>query len=305
MKEKIIALIALMRVNQWIKNLSIFAAVIFTGNLFNFPYLILSVCGMTAFCLLSSASYVFNDIIDAPLDRLHPIKKYRAIASGKVSKSLALKILFLLTFFGLISALILSFGFFLIALTFLAVHFFYSLYFKKHALLDILSISASFLLRVIAGEVLTSLHVPVWLLLTTLFLALFIASSKRHAEFLRTGAKTRPALERYREKLLDFYTSTFATAAFLSYALFTFLEKPPQFSSVLGNFLSANFPHALGRKWMMLTIPFVIAGIMRYGQLVYEGKKGETPEKIITQDKTLISIVLGWGIMVVLIIYVI
>ena len=305
MKEKSIALITTMRPNQWIKNLSIFAAIIFTGNLFNLPYLILSTWGLLAFCLLSSASYFFNDIIDAPLDRLHPTKRHRGIASGKVSRSLAWKVLFLLVFFGLILSLILDFGFFLIGLTFFILHIFYSLYFKKHALLDILSISASFLLRVIAGEALTSFHVPIWLLLTTLFLALFIASAKRHSEFLKTGEKTRPALERYREKLLDFYASTFATAAFLSYSLFTFLEKPPQFSSVLSGFLLANFPHALGRKWMMLTIPLVIAGIMRYGQLVYEGKEGEAPEKIITGDKPLLSIVLSWGIMVVLIIYVI
>ena len=103
----------------------------------------------------------------------------------------------------------------------------------------------------------------------------------------------------------DFYTSTFATATFLSYALFTFLEEPPQFSPTLSRFLLTNFPRALGRKWMMLTLPFVLAGIMRYGQLLYERKEGEAPEKIITQDKPLLLIVLGWVITVIFIIYVI
>lgn len=305
MTEKTKVLISALRLNQWIKNLSIFAAIIFSGNLFNFPYLFLSLLGFLTFCLLSSASYLFNDLADAPLDRLHPLKKQRPIASGRLSKSVAYEVFFMLAFLGLVLSLTLSLSFFLISLLFFILHLFYSLYFKKYALLDILSIGASFLLRVIGGEVLTSFHVPIWLVLTTLFLALFIASAKRHAEFLRTGEKTRPALARYREKLLDFYTSTFATACFLSYALFTFLEEPPQFSPSLSKFLVVNFPYALGRKWMMLTIPFVLAGVMRYGQLIYERKKGEAPEQIITQDKFMLLTVLGWGMMVILIIYVI
>jgi len=305
MREKTRVLISALRPNQWIKNLSIFATIIFTGQLFNLSLFCRSFFGFITFCLLSSSSYLFNDMIDAPLDRLHPFKKERPIASGKLSKFLALDAFFLLSFFGLILAFIISLGFFLISLLFFLLHIFYSLCFKKHALLDILSIGASFLLRVVAGEILTSFHVPIWLLLTTLFLALFIASAKRHSEFLRTGEKTRPALARYHEKLLDFYASTFATATFLSYALFTFLEEPPQFSSTLSQFLLANFPHALGRKWMMLTIPFVLAGIMRYGQLIYERAEGEEPEKIITKDKPLLLTILGWGVMVVLIIYVI
>lgn len=305
MKQKYRALLAALRPYQWIKNLSVFAAIIFTGQLFNFPPLWRSFWGFITFCFLSSASYLFNDLVDAPLDKMHPIKKHRPIASGNLPKSLASEALILLSFLGLTLALTLSFSFFVTSLLFFLLHLFYSLYFKKHALLDILSISASFLIRVLSGEILTSLHVPVWLLLTTLFLALFIASAKRHAEFLHTGKKTRPALARYHEKLLDFYTSTFATATFFSYALFTFLEDPPQFNPNLNRFLIANFPYALGRKWMMLTIPFVLAGVMRYGQLIYERKEGEMPEKIITKDMPLLCVVLGWGIMVVLIIYII
>lgn len=305
MEAKIKALISSLRPNQWVKNLSIFSAIIFTGELLNIPVFARSCWGFVVFCLLSSASYFFNDIVDAPLDRLHPQKKERPIASGLLSKSLAFEIFFLLSFLGLILAFMLSFGFFLMSLAFFILHLFYSLYFKKYALLDILSIGLSFLIRVVAGEALTGYHVPIWLLLTTLFLALFIAAAKRHAEFLRSGKETRPALGRYREKLLDFYASTFATATFLAYALFTFLEEPPQFRPTLSQFLLLNFPHVLGRKWMMLTIPFVLAGVMRYGQLIYERDEGEAPEKIITQDKPLLAVVLGWGLMVVLIIYVI
>lgn len=305
MKDKSVAIIEAIRPNQWVKNLSIFAAIIFTGQLFNFPCLWRSFWAFVTFCLLSSASYLFNDLIDLDLDRRHPVKRKRPIAAGRLPQSLALEILFFLTFLGLVLALILSLSFFFISLTFFLLHLFYSLVFKKKPLLDILAISASFLIRVIAGEVVSSFHVPIWLLLTTLFLALFVASAKRHAEFLRTGKETRPALARYREKLLDFYASTFATATFLSYALFTFLEEPPSFSTGLSQFLLANFPSALGRKWMMLTIPFVIAGIMRYGQLIYERKEGEAPEKIITKDKPLMAVILGWGMMVILIIYLI
>ena len=120
-----------LRPNQWIKNLILFAAIIFTGELFNPSYLWMTVTGFFIFCALSSASYLFNDIIDLKFDKLHPVKKKRPLASGKLSLNKAAELAFFLGFFGLIASLIISVLFFGVAFLFILLHIFYSLLFKK------------------------------------------------------------------------------------------------------------------------------------------------------------------------------
>ncbi|OGG00724.1 hypothetical protein A2153_00340 [Candidatus Gottesmanbacteria bacterium RBG_16_38_7b] len=293
-----------LRPNQWIKNLVLFTAIIFTGELFNPYYFWMTTIGFFIFCALSSSSYLFNDIIDLKFDRLHPLKKNRPLASGVLPVNRAAEMAFLLGFFGLIAALIISLSFFGVSLLFILLHIFYSLLFKKHAVFDIFGISLSFIFRAYAGEVLTGFHLPFWLFLTILFVALFVAATKRHAELLRQGEKTRPALFQYRDKLLDSYTSMFGSASIIAYSLFTFLEEPPKFSTPFKQFLIDVFPGAIDRKWMVVTIPFIIFGLMRYAQLAYEGKEAEQPEKIVTTDIPLIVAILVWGLTVISILYI-
>lgn len=293
-----------LRPNQWVKNFIVFASIIFTGKLFEPHYLLLTIAGFLIFCAISSASYVLNDLIDLQHDRMHPEKKNRPLASGEVTPGRAMETSFLLLFFGLIAALLLSPIFFLVAATFSLLHILYSTYLKKFAVLDILAIAFSFILRAFAGEILTGYHLPFWLFMTILFVALFIASTKRHSELLRQGTTTRPSLFQYKEHLLDFYTSMFGSTAIIAYALFTFMEGPPQFTTPTRSFLSNFIPPALDRKWLIITIPFVIYGLMRYAQLAYEGKQGERPEKIITSDIPLIVSILCWGIAIIIILYV-
>lgn len=292
------------RPNQWVKNLILFAAIIFNGKLFDGQYFLLSFLGFLVFCALSSASYLFNDIVDLSYDKLHPEKKTRPLAAGLISLTVASEAAFLLGFFGLIAALLLSTIFFFVAATFVLLHILYSTIFKKYAILDILSIAFSFILRAFAGEVLTGYHLPFWLFLTIFFVALFVAATKRHAELIKEGATTRPSLFQYREHLLDFYTSMFGSAAILTYALFTFLEEPPRFNAPFRTFLFQVLPQALERKWMVVTIPFIIYGLMRYAQLAYEGTQGEKPEKIITTDIPLIVSILLWGLIVIMFLYI-
>lgn len=293
-----------LRPNQWIKNLILFATIIFNGKLFEWEYFLLTAQGFAIFCALSSASYLFNDIIDMRFDKLHPLKKTRPIASGRLTLSMASETAFILVLAGLISSLLLSPLFLSVGATFAALHVLYSLFLKKHAILDILGIAFSFILRAYAGEVLTGFHLPFWLFLTILFIALFIAATKRHAELLQEGPKTRPALYQYRERLLDSYTSMFGSASLIAYSLFAFLESPPQFNAPLREFLISVFPSALDRKWMVITIPFMLYGLMRYAQLAYEGKEVEQPEKMITTDIPLIFSIIGWGLAIILILYV-
>lgn len=303
--KTVITLLHLIRVHQWIKNLSLYASIIFTGNLFKLDFLSIATIGFFIFCILSSASYVFNDLVDAPLDRKHPKKKFRPIASGEVTRTQAKIIFILLALSGLVGAFLLSTAFFLIVVVFFSIHIAYSLVLKKYALWDILSIASSFMLRIFAGEILTGLHIPIWLTFSVIFLSLFIASCKRRSELLTVGnTTTRPALEHYRAQLLDFYNSTFATGAIITYAMFTFTE-PVHFNSVIQDFLIFVFPAALGRKWLMVTtLPLIMVGIMRYAQLIYERELGEAPERLVTSDKILLGTVLLWGLSVVLFTYV-
>lgn len=293
-----------LRPNQWIKNLILYAAIIFNGQLFHPTYFLITTYAFIIFCSLSSASYLFNDIIDLNLDKKHPIKKNRPLAAGQLPLGKAVETAFLLALFGLVTAIILSPGFFFVAGTFVLIHICYSLFFKKHAVLDILGIALSFILRAFGGEVITGYHLPFWLFLTILFVALFVAATKRHAELLRAGGSTRPALFQYRDRLLDTYTSMFGAGSIIAYSLFTFLEEPPQFNAPLKQFLINVFPEAIERKWMVVTIPFIIYGLMRYAQLAYEGKEAEQPEKIVTTDIPLIAAILGWGLSVIIILYI-
>jgi 4-hydroxybenzoate polyprenyltransferase len=303
-RDKFLTYLRALRVNQWIKNLVIFTAIIFSGKLFDLTLLTRVTYAFFLFCLLSSTSYVLNDIIDYPYDKKHPIKKLRPIASGKITMPEATFIVFILTLVSLIASLFFSLPFFFLSLVFILLHFFYSLYIKKHPVIDIFTISFSFMIRTFAGEVVSGYHIPIWLLLTMFFVSLFMASVKRHAELILQGTATRESLYRYKEHFLDFLTYTFATATIIAYATYTYVEKPPQANTPLYEFLKTVFPTFEARKWMMVTIPLVVYGISRYAQLLYERDEGERPEKIITTDIPLIITIFLWGFFVIGLIYV-
>lgn len=291
-----------LRVNQWVKNFIVYTAIVFSGHLFELDLFVKTTYAFFIFCLLSSTSYILNDIIDYPYDKKHPVKKNRPIASGKVSIPQATFLVFLLTLVSLMLALLFNIELFLLSFLFLLLHFFYSLRLKQYPVLDIFSISFSFILRTLGGEVVTEFHVPIWLILTIFFLSLFMATVKRHAELVaQQGRDTRIVLYRYKEHLLQFMTTTFATSTIIAYALYTYLiVDQPQFET----FFTQIFPNFEGRKWLMVSIPFVVYGIARYAQLLYEKEEGERPEKIITTDKPLILTMVAWAVVVVVLIYV-
>jgi len=303
-RERIKLLLRALRVNQWIKNLIIFTAIVFTGNLFVTDLFIKTVTALIIFCLLSSTSYVLNDIVDYPYDRKHPLKKNRPVASGEVTLAEASFIAFILTLTSLIIALFFSLSFFFLSLIFILLHFFYSIYFKRYPVLDIFSISFSFMIRAYAGEVATGYHIPIWLVLTIFFGSLFMAAVKRHAELVSHGPQARLSLYRYHEHFLDFLTYTFATLTIIGYSFYTYFEKPPLIVTRFTRSFANVFPGFEGRKWMMITIPMVVYGIARYAQLLYERYEGEQPEKIITTDKPLIFSIFVWGAITVILIYV-
>jgi 4-hydroxybenzoate polyprenyltransferase len=296
------------RPRQWLKNLAVFTTVLFTGQLFNAPLLTKSVWAFVAFCLLSSSNYILNDVLDASKDRRHPFKKFRPVASGALPVQTALLASLVMGAAGLFIARSISPAFFILSILFIGLQYSYSLALKHISVVDILVITTAYFLRVYAGEAATGYHLSIWLALAALSLALFLAIGKRRAELtLIQGYKgvvpqdTRTSLSHYSERLLDTYTAMFANSTFISYAFYTFFERPTNrgfFFQTYNEFL-IELPE---RKWMMVTIPFVLFGIMRYMQLIYEGK-GESPEKVLTSDKPLLTTVILWASAVVIVVY--
>lgn len=300
----------LIRPKQWIKNFAVFAAIVFTGGLFNFSAFWSVILAFIVFCGLSSAVYVINDIFDIQKDRLHPFKRFRPLASGDLSIPYALSISVILSVGSLALALSINPAFFLITLVYLILQLAYSISLKHITVIDILALAAGYILRVYGGEVASAYHISVWLVLTTVSLSLFLAVGKRRNELtLISGfsdkhiSAIRETLSHYSERLLDVYASIFVTSTLIFYSFFTFLENPHGFKLTFSVFLPDFLPPFFQRKWLMITILPVVYGLMRYLQDIYEKHEGESPEKVILSDFPLLLSVFVWFILVVGIIY--
>ncbi len=314
--NQLFLLIKTARPKQWIKNLAIYASLIFSGFFFfkpvdGYPYFYSVTYAFIIFCLLTSSTYIMNDLIDIKADRKHPFKKYRPLASGKLSIPVAIFTIILCLALVVWLSWPLPLVFKLLIFTYLILQIFYSLYLKQIAILDIISIAGGFLIRVYAGAVVVNLHMSVWFLLTVISMSLFMAVGKRQSErTLMTEHKlsfVRKSLDTYSTRLLDQYTSIFATSTWITYALFAFQNSPGDGLNLLYEHfpnLAIDLPRTLqSQKLLMLTLPFVIFGIMRYLQLVYEENRGEAPVDVLLKDKTLLSTVFLWFLGVMFVIY--
>lgn len=310
MVKKAYNILRLLRPRQWIKNFAIFAAILFSGQLFELVIFGKVVLGFFVFCGLSSASYIINDIFDVEKDRLHPFKRFRPLAHKDISIPFAMLIAILLTAGSLLLSFFVTPAFFILTLVYLAIQFSYSKILKSIAVVDILAIAVSYILRVYGGELASGFHISVWLLLTTISLSLFLAVGKRRSELTLVSqikdvniADIRKSLSHYSERLLDVYASIFATSTFISYSLFTFLENSGRFKIGLSILLPDFLPSFFQRKWLMVTIIPVVYGLMRYLQDIYERREGESPERVLFSDKPLFIAVIAWAILVIAIIY--
>jgi 4-hydroxybenzoate polyprenyltransferase len=293
------------RPRQWLKNLLLFVPIVFAGKLSNWDILIAVSVGMVAFCLLSSSNYIINDIIDVDRDRKHPFKRHRAVARRALPENQALLVAIALLIAGLAFSYGLGVLFFLSACTFVLLHWLLYYFFRSIPVIDVLSLAAGYVLRVYAGESLIGMYISIWLFLSVLSFSLLLAIGKRRAElsFLQ-DQRTKPESVisskgfKYSEKLLDAYVAVFANATFLTYAYYTFLATPEN-EGVLFRGALESF---IGRKWMMVTVPIALYGIMRYLQIVYTVKSG-TLEKTITADKPLAFSLVLWIVVVLFVVY--
>lgn len=311
MRKTLFKTLKLIRPKQWIKNFAIFAAIIFSGQLFDANLFWRVILGFFAFCAASSAIYIVNDIFDVEKDKIHPFKRFRPLANGDLSIQYAIFLAIVLFGTSIFIAKAVSSGFIILILIYCMLQLSYSMFLKNLTVADILLLATGYMIRVYGGEVATGFHISVWLILTTVALSLFLAVGKRKSELTLISqmpgekiATIRKTLSHYSESLLNVYASIFATSAFIFYSLFTFLENPQGlkigFSLLLPDFL----PPYLQRKWLMITIVPVVYGLMRYLQDIYEKHEGESPEKVLLSDIPLLSTVVIWTILVVGIIYV-
>lgn len=304
------------RPRQWVKNFALYAALVFSGFFFyvpldSWPYFVTVTYAFVVFCFLTSAVYIINDIIDYDADRHHPVKRKRPIASGELPIPIATFTAIILLAVVFLMSLWLPVFFQVLVIAYFLLQMLYAKKTKHVAILDVVSIASGFLIRIYAGAVVVDLHMSVWFLLTVVSASLFLAVGKRQSERtllegkdIKDLGETRISLRRYSQRLLDQYTGMFANATWLTYALFTFQNEVARPDERLATFYGL-LPRTLqSQKLLMLTLPFVIIGIMRYLQLVYEDNEGESPEKVLWRDKALFAIVIAFGLSVMILIYI-
>lgn len=280
-----------MRPKQWIKNGALFAPLLFSQNLFNRPLFLKTLEAFGLFCLLAGSVYIINDLKDLKEDRLHPIKRKRPLASGQVSPTLAGVIALVALTVSLIKGWELSVPFFKILMAYLLLQIAYTFFLKQQVILDIFSIAAGFVLRVVAGGLAIGVQLSPWLFICTTLLALFLAMAKRRHELVllrEEATEHRQILKEYSPYLLDQMMGVVTATTVMSYALYTISEE------TVAKFHTAN---------LIFTLPFVLYGIFRYLYLVHQKVEGGRPEEILLTDRPLLLTVLGWTVTVFIVLY--
>ena len=289
---------------HWTKNFALFAAIIFSGSLFSIINIERVLLAFISFSFISSAIYIINDLRDIEQDKMHPIKKNRPLASGKLPVSIALFEMVILASLSIVLAFALSQLFLISILAYFVLQILYSFFLKNLPTIDIIVIATGFIIRVYAGAFVIDAHLSVWFLLCVISVALFLASGKRRAELNileNTKGVTRKSLSKYQRELLNSYVTMFGNSAWMSWALFTFYESP-EAPLPVWLFLAEISKTTTISKLLMITIPIVIFAIMRYQSLIFEGKS-EAPESLLLKDKPLVISVFIWIGLVVWVLY--
>ncbi|MEP0767323.1 MAG: decaprenyl-phosphate phosphoribosyltransferase [Fimbriimonadia bacterium] len=281
-----LSLLVAMRPRQWAKNFLLFGGLIFSGS-FAKPELVLrSFAAFALFCALSSGVYLLNDVRDRERDALHPEKRRRPIASGRVSVGLAVGTAVVLLVAGIGLGFALDLGFGGVGTLYLVLQGAYTYALKQVVILDVFLVAAGFVLRALAGAVVLDVRFSPWLFLCTMMLALFLGFGKRRHELLSLGAESgmhRNALREYTPNLLDHAVVVSAACTVMSYALYTIQSTTGQ-----------------SNPYLMLTIPFVLYGVLRYLYHLYTQREGGSPDKLLFQDPHLLLTVGLWVLVAIL-----
>lgn len=283
-------LLSVIRPSQWIKNAFVLAPLVFSQRIFEQGRATSALWACLAFCLASSASYVFNDIIDRKRDAGHPLKRDRALASGSITVPRAVLLAASLALFALAMAWKLGPAFVAVLASFLLLQAAYSLWLRSVVLVDAAAISGCFLLRTQGGALAVEAQMSAWLFLCTFLLALFLALAKRRHEIALLGADAkhhRDVLGRYSAALLDQTLTVLAATTIVAYTAYA---------------MWPGVAEKLGTTQLYLTVPFVVMGLLRYLFLVYGRAVGE-PTEVLLADLPLQASIVLWLAAVLALLY--
>ncbi len=284
--------ITLLRPQQWLKNIFVFTPLFFDRRIADWHYAWPCIVAFLVFCLTASGIYCLNDIRDAKADSRHPVKRWRPVASGQVSKGAAY--VMMAVAWATAFALVAIFALYPLASTlllYIAMNIAYCLKLKQMALLDVLIIAMGFVMRIVAGSQASGSALSPWIVITTFLLALFLALAKRRDDvviFQTSGIKVRKNVERYDLVFLNLAVAMVGSATIVCYMLYT---------------ISPDVVGRLGCPHLYATSIFVVAGILRYMQLAFASNKCGSPTRVLLHDCGLQLCVVGWIIVFAIILY--
>ena len=280
-----------MRPHQWVKNAFVLAAVFFAKDFFHVNLFVRAFAAFAVFCLLASAVYTINDLVDIEADRAHPAKRYRPIAAGRFPPRAARILAVVLVAVSLVAAARLSTWFFATAVAYFALNIAYSFRLKRIAYVDVCCIAIGFVLRVMGGGFATNITLSWYLIVCTALLALFLGFGKRRHEIAqssRKGSKTRVALDAYSPRALNIALFITATATVVTYAAYTIDPATRDWFS---------------SDWLWLTTPFTILGVIRFLQLVARRTRAESPTQEMLRDTLFVLNIVVWALVAFAIVY--
>jgi len=282
-------LLTSVRPRQWSKNLIVLAPLAFSQRLTDPPSVRQALAAFSVFTAAAAAIYLFNDLIDRPQDRLHPLKRHRPLAAGTLAPRTAMVAAILLATTALVAATILGLRFAILLAAYLVANCLYSGFLKRVVILDVMIVSFGFVLRVGAGAAAIGVEVSTWLLLCTSFVSLLLAFSKRRHELvLLPGAGQRTVLSSYRLAFLDPVIGALTAATILSYSLYAVAPETVE---------------KFNTRSLIYTLPFVLYGVFRFLHLVYHVENERSPTETMLSDKPFLFNILLWISATVIVIY--
>lgn len=288
--SKILSYLKLLRVTSWLKNVFVFVPAVFSKHFFDKSYFLEAVMAFVAFSMASSFVYVFNDLADVEKDKIHPLKRKRPLASGRIPKSRAVLLMVALLFATILFSLKFEKSFVMLLWTYIVLNFFYTIWLKEVVIVDIFCIAFGFMLRVFSGAFAVDVYISNWLILTTIFISLFLAIMKRRVEIAGGphAVEQRIVLKDYTLNFIDQISAITAGGVIICYALYS---------------VSDNTVIQFGSEALVFTTVFVIYGIFRYMYLVYKKDKGENVMELLISDLPMIINAVLFVAVVIYIIY--
>jgi decaprenyl-phosphate phosphoribosyltransferase len=290
-KNSVAAVIQLIRVRQWVKNFFLFIPSFFAGSLFNLAEMQSLFIGFVAFSLVASGIYIVNDYQDRHIDKLHPKKKLRPIASGEITGFFAWTLIVIFCSSGLLIAAALNTSFFYLVSIYFAINVAYSYGLKNVAIVDLFIVSSGFLLRVYSGGVIANHEITHWLSLMILLLSLFLIVAKRRDDLLiqsKTGEVVRKSSQSYNLEFINSCLTLVSAVTVVAYIMYT---------------VSPEVTERFSSEYLFITTIFVIAGVMRYLQITFVEKRSGNPTTVLIKDKFILFTIIAWVVSFYIIIY--